>query len=155
MSKTQQKIADAGMFMSHWYIHTPICAPSRSELLSGRYFHTIKSNATTPPAKLLGSGAVGHVDLQDKVYPHAFPQRLRQEKGYTTGLFGKCMNGGCGSNGYAGTANFHTMGAFDVWFEGTSYQNGDFYDNSAPGCEWPWDGKECSTKTNESTVGTK
>ena len=81
--------------MTNWIIHTPICAPSRSELLSGKYFHNIKNAAKSPPQLLCGSGAVGHIDLQNKVYPYVFAQRLRVDKGYTTGLFGKCMNTAC------------------------------------------------------------
>jgi len=38
-------------------------------------------------------GAVGHVDLGNKVWPHMYAKTLREEKGYITGLFGKCMNG--------------------------------------------------------------
>jgi hypothetical protein len=36
---------------------------------------------------------------------------------YTTGLFGKCMNGGCNNPAAMD-------GAFDRWFEGTNYQGG-------------------------------
>jgi hypothetical protein len=57
--------------------------------------------------------------------------------------------------------NLHQMGAFDKWFEGTSYQNGVFFDNEADGCEWPWTGQlgnrnvvpGCRTPTNASTIG--
>ena len=41
----------------------------------------------------LSPGAVGHVDLGNKVWPHMYAKTLREEKGYITGLFGKCMNG--------------------------------------------------------------
>ena len=43
----------------------------------------------------MSPGAVGHVDLGNKVWPHMYAQTLRKEKGYITGLFGKCMNGTC------------------------------------------------------------
>lgn len=86
----------------------------------------IQNTAKTPPATLCGSGAVGHIDLDNKVYPNIFVQHLRVNKGYATGLFGKCMNGGC--------KNPPAMaGAFDRWFEGTTYQNGVFFDNESPG----------------------
>ena len=130
-----------------------ICAASRSELQSGRYFHNIKSAYPTPGA-VVSSGAIHHVDLGNKVWPYVFPTKLREEKGYTTGLFGKCMNLNCGLNTYANGSNLHTMGAFDRWFEGTGYQNGVFYDNEAESCgEWPWPEDTCTTATNTSTVG--
>eukprot|EP01065_Artemidia_motanka_P029313 TRINITY_DN35454_c0_g1_i1.p1 TRINITY_DN35454_c0_g1~~TRINITY_DN35454_c0_g1_i1.p1 ORF type:complete len:616 (+),score=241.61 TRINITY_DN35454_c0_g1_i1:79-1926(+) len=126
MEQTKRLIVAEGAEATTWTIHTPICAPSRSELLSGRYFHNIKNDVGTPPEKLCGSGAVGHVDLEQKVYPYTFAGYLRSQKGYHTGLFGKCMNGNCHN-----PPSMH--GAFDRWFEGTNYQGGTWYDNESPG----------------------
>jgi hypothetical protein len=42
MPKTKALMADLGATATNFFIHTPICCPSRSELLSGRYFHNIK-----------------------------------------------------------------------------------------------------------------
>ena len=71
-----------------------------------------------------------------------------------TALFGKCMNGNCAANSQASGLNLHQMGAFDKWFEGTTYVNGKFYDNEAHSCPgWPWPESECETKTSLSTVG--
>eukprot|EP01052_Picozoa_sp_SAG31_P039130 SAG31_NODE_5361_length_2588_cov_6.961029_3_plen_365_part_00 len=144
MTKTLAMIQAKGAIATQWRIHTPICAPSRSELQSGRYYHNIASRALTPPSCLgggadshgglcLGSGAVGQVDLGAKVWPYLFPTRLRAA-GYRTGLFGKCMNGDCGANTFAGGENLHTMGAFDRWFEHAGFVNGTFFDTEAPGC---------------------
>ena len=98
------------------------------------------------------------LDLGNNVWPYHFGITLREKKGYISGLFGKCMNGDCGDNKQASIGgvqkNLHRRGAFDRWFEGTPYQDGSFYDNEAPGCEWPWpENGQCSTKTNASTVG--
>eukprot|EP00038_Savillea_parva_P030217 m.76389 g.76389 ORF g.76389 m.76389 type:complete len:690 (-) comp9057_c0_seq1:74-2143(-) len=125
MTQTKRVLQSRGVLASNWTIHTPICAPSRGELMSGRYFQNIKNDAMTPPSTLCGSGAVGHLDLDNKVYPNTFVQELRLQKGYTTGLFGKCMNGGCKDPPAM-------AGAFDRWFEGTDYQNGTFFDNDSP-----------------------
>jgi arylsulfatase A-like enzyme len=122
MSSTKRVFQDMGATATAWHIHTPICAPSRSELFAGRYYHNIKNAAKSPPSNLCGSGAVGHVDLQAKVYPNIFARNLREEKGYATGLFGKCMNGGC-----LNPASMH--GAFDRWFEGTHFYGGNWYDD--------------------------
>lgn len=37
MPKTKAKLADKGATAINWFIHTPICCPSRSELVTGRY----------------------------------------------------------------------------------------------------------------------
>jgi arylsulfatase A-like enzyme len=97
--------------------------------------------------------AIGHIDLT-KVWPNNFAKTLRERKGYTTALFGKCMNNNCGPNPAASGMNLHQMGAFDRWFEGVGYQNLVFYDNEAAGCPgWPWPEDKCKTPTNPSTVG--
>eukprot|EP00041_Stephanoeca_diplocostata_P020019 m.439189 g.439189 ORF g.439189 m.439189 type:complete len:310 (+) comp21448_c0_seq8:671-1600(+) len=146
MNQTKQVFVQQGAMASNWTIHTPICAPSRSELLSGRYFHNIKNSALSPPNTLCGSGAVGHIDLDNKVYPLTFANNLRVQKGYHTGLFGKCMNGGCKD-----PPAMH--GAFERWFEGTGYQNGVFYDNDSP--DNKFDSKNYSGGYLTSVLGNK
>jgi hypothetical protein len=66
MAQTRKAVGAKGTTATQWRIHPPICAASRSELLSGRYFHNIKSNYTTPGAQV-SSGAIHHVDLENKV----------------------------------------------------------------------------------------
>jgi arylsulfatase A-like enzyme len=88
MVQTRKAVGAKGTTATQWRIHTPICAASRSELLSGRYFHNIKSKYSTPGA-VVSSGAIHHVDLENKVWPFVFPRTLREKKGYRTGLFGK------------------------------------------------------------------
>eukprot|EP01060_Flectonema_neradi_P040803 TRINITY_DN9425_c0_g1_i1.p1 TRINITY_DN9425_c0_g1~~TRINITY_DN9425_c0_g1_i1.p1 ORF type:complete len:579 (+),score=79.25 TRINITY_DN9425_c0_g1_i1:25-1737(+) len=149
MDKTKRSIQEQGALATEWRIHTPVCAPSRSELQSGRYFHTIHSTKMAPSPGFDG-GATNYVDLGGKVYPYHFATTLRSTKGYVTGLFGKCMNGGCQNhdNKYNTnrTADLHLMGAFDRWFEGIGYENTTFFDNEATDCRWPW-----STETNCTT----
>ena len=55
----------------------------------------------------------------------------------------------CGSAMADSTSNIRSLhtGAFDRWFEGCNYQNGRFYDNTAPGCEWPWRARESDNGT--------
>eukprot|EP00947_MAST-08B_sp_MAST-8B-sp1_P002915 g2915.t1 len=82
MKKAQSLLADKGVRASNWFIHTPVCCPSRGELLSGRYFHSIRN--PTP------KGGCMHVDT-DVVNPASFGTYLGKA-GYTLGYFGKHMN---------------------------------------------------------------
>eukprot|EP00930_Biecheleria_cincta_P015223 TRINITY_DN12775_c0_g1_i2.p1 TRINITY_DN12775_c0_g1~~TRINITY_DN12775_c0_g1_i2.p1 ORF type:complete len:587 (-),score=86.87 TRINITY_DN12775_c0_g1_i2:20-1537(-) len=70
---------------TNWYIHTPICSPSRSELLTGRYFHNLKR--TGGPGYCAGM----HVNYS-KVHPNTFGRILKEQGGYATGMFGKYVN---------------------------------------------------------------
>jgi len=92
MQQTKDLLEKNGMWADQWRIATPICAPSRSELFSSRYLPEIASTQLTPSPKV-SSGAVNQLDLR-KVWPHAFPIRLREDGGYRTGLFGKCETRG-------------------------------------------------------------
>ena len=47
MRQASHLIGDRGATASNWFIHTPICCPSRSELVTGRYFHNLKVNCST------------------------------------------------------------------------------------------------------------
>ena len=42
MKKTMELFAETGAVASNWFIHTPVCCPSRAEILSGRYFHNVR-----------------------------------------------------------------------------------------------------------------
>lgn len=149
MLQTQRLVAEKGARAVEWRIHTPICAPSRAQLQSGRYFHNIKSPEYTPSPKV-SSGAVGQVNLSES-WTYIFPKILREEKGYVTAQFGKCMNGNCGANSQAYGLDMHQMGAFDRWFEHAGFVNGTFFDNEAsPKCVYPYDDSKngpCQTKT--------
>jgi len=68
-----------GAFLTNWRIHTPICSPSRSETVSGRYFHNIKSTIAVPPPELLPA-ATAHIN--SSLYSNAsFGVYLRAHKG--------------------------------------------------------------------------
>ena len=42
MPKTRALLGDGGAVATNWYIHTPVCCPSRAETLTGKYFHNLK-----------------------------------------------------------------------------------------------------------------
>ena len=106
-----------GAYLTNWRIHTPICSPSRSETVSGRYFHNIKSDLNVPPAKLQGA-ATGHIN--GSLYDNdSFGVHLRAKKGYNVGMFGK--------------SNFNTLQGFDRWFQGVNCgYGGRAQDNESP-----------------------
>jgi hypothetical protein len=89
MPQTKHLMADQGATAANFFIHTPICCPSRSELLSGRYFHNIKTNprGTLP----VGSDDCMHVN-ETHVNKATFARRLSEEAGYSVGMFGKYLN---------------------------------------------------------------
>lgn len=90
LPKTKKLLADAGATATNFFVHTPICCPSRNELLAGRYFHNIKMlpDATPKPPK---GGACMHIN-ETKVMNHTFARYLHDEAGYAVGMFGKFVN---------------------------------------------------------------
>ena len=106
-----------GAMLTNWRIHTPICSPSRSETISGRYFHNVKSSLAVPPPTLQPA-ASGHID--GALYNNqSLGVVLRAARGYNTAIFGK--------------ANFNTYEGFDRWFQGASLGvGGKWEDNESP-----------------------
>ena len=89
MPKTNAKMALAGATATNFFVHTPICNPSRSELLSGRYFHNIKMVGTATPGAAVDWSM--HVN-ETKVNAATFAKTLQEQGGYTVGMFGKYLN---------------------------------------------------------------
>ena len=89
MTETQRLLVDGGATATNMFIHTPICCPSRSELLSGRYFHNIRVDATKPKPEPKGSDCM-HVN-ENKFNNATFAKELH-EAGYAVGMFGKYLN---------------------------------------------------------------
>ena len=87
LTKATKLLSEQGATAENWMIHTPVCCPSRSELVTGRYFHNIRNKEPT-------DGGCMHVnvtqtnDFYSKWYfgPHL------QQAGYTVGIFGKHLN---------------------------------------------------------------
>ena len=68
MRQATELLAKNGAFSTNWFIHTPVCCPSRGEILSGKYLHNIRVGA-------LADGGCMHVDEQ-KVNPVSFARYL-------------------------------------------------------------------------------
>jgi N-acetylglucosamine-6-sulfatase len=117
MPKTKALMQDLGTMANQFFIHTPICCPSRSELLSGRYLHNIKRTCGAGGAKKKNCGCM-HVD-EIKVNGATFAKYLKEDAGYTVGMFGKYLNNmptkdtvGNGSQVSKGT---YVPAGFDAW----------------------------------------
>ena len=83
MKKTMELFAETGAVASNWFIHTPVCCPSRAELLTGRYFHNLR--VAGPSA-----GGCMHADLA-RVEPYSYAAALARAN-YSHGYFGKHVN---------------------------------------------------------------
>ncbi|MFC7614095.1 sulfatase [Actinokineospora soli] len=90
-SKTFDWIARQGVRFSNGHVTTPLCAPSRASIFSGRYAHNHGVRDNGHAANLNQSTTV---------------QRQLQLNGYRTGLFGKYLNSWAVANNPPG---------FDTW----------------------------------------
>jgi len=90
MSKASRRLSEQGATANNWMIHTPVCCPSRSELVTGRYFHNIRMDTPT--------GGCMHVNvtasLDHPFYKEWHFAQYLQQAGYTVGMFGKQLNQG-------------------------------------------------------------
>nr|XP_008172147.1 N-acetylglucosamine-6-sulfatase-like isoform X2 [Chrysemys picta bellii] len=85
MKKTQALIGQAGVSFRNAFTVTPLCCPSRSSLLSGRYPHNhlVRNNSL--------EGNCSSPAWQKNQEPLAFPSFL-QKQGYQTFYAGKYLN---------------------------------------------------------------
>ena len=84
MPQTKRDMQLKGSMATNFFIHTPICCPSRSELVTGMYFHNIKA--------MPGTKACMHTD-SNYVNNNTFAKPL-SEAGYKVGTF-VCLQVSC------------------------------------------------------------
>jgi len=92
MPFTSEFTGAGGAVFENFFAHTPVCCPSRAQLLSGRYMHNLKAaNATVSTCM--------RADVQGdaQFHEHAFPIALKNA-GYATLMSGKFLNGKTVSN---------------------------------------------------------
>ncbi|WP_406442379.1 sulfatase [Streptomyces sp. NBC_01613] len=107
LPRTLDWLGGNGVTFGRAHANTPLCAPSRASIMSGRYAHNHGVLDTQHPY---------HLDQRTTV------QRQLHEAGYRTGLFGKYLN-----FWHAGDNPPH----FDEWLlqEPVAYYNGHYNDN--------------------------
>ena len=115
LPKTKRLLVDEGATFSNAFIHVPICNPSRSTTLTGRYFHNVKTTNV--------SWAAMHVNM-DIVHNASFGLEF-QRAGYATALIGKYVNA---------MPDYVPLG-WDAWLAngGGSYLGPTFFARGAPG----------------------
>ena len=82
MKRTDALLGAQGATARNWFIHTPVCCPSRAEILTGRYLHNVRTSD--------GSGCM-HVN-ESKVNPVSYAHYLNAGANYSVGYFGKHLN---------------------------------------------------------------
>ena len=107
LRRTVDWLGGSGVDFARAHANTPLCAPSRASIMSGRYAHHHGVLDTQHPTRL------------DQ---HTTVQRQLHEAGYRTGLFGKYLN-------FWPTAT--NPPHFDEWLlqEPVAYYNGHYNDN--------------------------
>ena len=81
-----QRMMDDGLTFSNYFVSNSLCCPSRSSIFTGKFPHNTGVLANVGPSGGLRS-------FEDNGNPqHTFASAL-QERGYTTALLGKYMNG--------------------------------------------------------------
>ena len=83
---TLNNIRDQGIDFKNAFVATSICCPSRTETITGRYFHNIRS-------KNESSNNCMHVDAFGNVLNNTQSMfHMLSKNGYLTGVFGKLTN---------------------------------------------------------------
>src|SRR5215213_6236789 len=111
MPQTTKQLVEKGMSFQNAFVSNPLCCPSRATIMRGQYGHNTKiwfnTNIFDPDPNVQDGGWLGyngnHYE-EDNVATHL------HAAGYTTGLFGKYLNG------YSGATNNTSPLGWDRWF---------------------------------------
>ncbi|QRR02186.1 arylsulfatase [Dyadobacter sandarakinus] len=115
------RLAREGMIFSQFYAGTPVCAPSRSSLLSGKHTgHTyIRGNKSVEPE--------GQEPIADSVQTLA---EVLKKAGYVTGAFGKWGLGPVGSEGNPARQGFDRFYGYNCQGLAHRYYPAHLWDNA-------------------------
>ena len=111
MSRTLAFLSD-GAYLKNFFVNTPVCCPSRSTLISGRFPHNILYNESakghSPPACM-------HMNASSSDFEEKSIAMYVKKLGYRTGQFGKYLNPP-GVESYCKASGAAPMPGFDRWF---------------------------------------
>ena len=100
-----------GAYLKNFFVNTPVCCPSRSTLISGRFPHNFLYNEVNkdnnPSCMHMNSSSADFEQKSIAVY--------LKKLGYTTGQFGKYLNPP-GMKHYCKGASPTPLPGFDRWF---------------------------------------
>eukprot|EP01084_Bolivina_argentea_P121249 214876_1 len=82
MPNLQNLIVNEGVTFNNAFVSTPVCCPSRTELISGKYFHNIGAP----------DGSCMHIDADNHVFSDKSLFSILNKNGYKAGVFGKLTN---------------------------------------------------------------
>eukprot|EP01084_Bolivina_argentea_P159752 278237_1 len=82
MPYLQSLIVKEGITFTNAFVSTPVCCPSRTATVTGRYFHNIGAP----------NGNCMHIDSTSNVYSNTTIFNQMYQNGYETGVFGKLTN---------------------------------------------------------------
>lgn len=119
-------IANQGANFTNFFVNTPVCCPSRTEILGGRYGHNNLVNSTDRRGRAVdqfGNAGCMHANITGPYFVANQLGTYLSSLGYTTGLFGKYMNNpSCtcpaesGCHGGARGASLPFPLGWDRWF---------------------------------------
>jgi N-acetylglucosamine-6-sulfatase len=127
MPKTTTKLVTKGMSFSNAFVSNALCCPSRGTIMRGQYAHNtdvwFNNNVFDPDPNVRDGGWLGY---NGNGYESDNVATRLQDAGYSTGLFGKYLNG------YGATTVPTTVPpGWDDWFafKQAQYYNYDVNDN--------------------------
>lgn len=148
LKKTNTVLSEQGATAKSWFIHSPVCCASRAELLTGRYFHNLKTSDSSKKSCMHIS--VNAKEPNDPFYSQYYFAPHLQQAGYTVGIFGKHLNNNnpkCpppgvdrwfangGGNYFSPTFSWASANtsASNVQFKNCTYNKGSCYSTSVIG----------------------
>uniref|UniRef100_A0A1X7VGC2 Sulfatase N-terminal domain-containing protein n=1 Tax=Amphimedon queenslandica TaxID=400682 RepID=A0A1X7VGC2_AMPQE len=118
-----EKLMSTGATVDNFFVNTPVCCPSRTTMLTGGYPHNWHTT----------TGGCMHMDTDNDRFRKSIFGLNLQSLGYTTGQFGKLLNGMkeyCSEKDplrLPGFDSYLTMCNYARYFENTFSSNGTLY----------------------------
>ena len=102
MPYTRQFLSSGGAQLNNFFVNTPVCCPSRTTLLTGKYPHNWH----------VTQGGCMHMNVTNPVFEQSTIGVYMQQLGYVTGMFGKLLNPS-GMSPYCNVSNPQPLPGFD------------------------------------------